>query len=472
MKKEAARGRRCVDAVGNAGEVNLDPLQLAHEPDELAPNVDRRDYDPTVQGCIGIRHFLWIFHLWLIDVYCQTPRGARKLTPAQRWREGTRVWAPDFIAQAKDLDVIFGTVRTATLDHRGVVYETLRYYSEELHGFRLRNGHHRQVRVKINPADLTAVHVWDAKAQAWIRAVATDLSYATGLSLHRHTLNKRYAAEQFGNAEIEALLAAEEHLRDTITQALPMALSIRANANIARAVGIGTQHIFGNLDADGRLGPLSGPFAGQALNPFRDVPRPRDRPLSREQAQRRRARIRPSVREKVLDGVRLCPPAEAVAACPNLPAAILPRGAIVGVECGREVSERMGYRGVRGSGSLKATAAANPVLDEPSAQLVVSPENCEAASGPGRRLVNQSGHSLWEFFSLERGHNRKTITYVRTAFSLGGLIAARAFSFPSGLPISDCFLSAERSFYGRSGAFLSWGRPCGLGVTLRVIARR
>jgi putative transposase len=33
-------------------------------------------------------------------------------------------------------------------------------------------------------------------------------------------------------------------------------------------LGIGSQHAFGNLDHDGSLGALTGPFAGQALNPF------------------------------------------------------------------------------------------------------------------------------------------------------------------------------------------------------------
>lgn len=235
----------------------------------LAPKVDRHDYDPTKQGCIGLRHFLWIFHLWLIDIYCQTPRGPRRVTPAQLWREGTKVWAPDFIARSKDLNVLFGIVRKGTLDHRGVAFETLRYYSEALHGFRLRDGHRQRVRVKVNPADLGVVHVWDAKFQCWIAAEATDSSYARGLSLHRHKLNLAYAREQYGSDELAALREAERHLQQTIAQALPMALSIRANANIARVLGIGTQHIFGNLDADGHLGPLTGPFAGQALNPFR-----------------------------------------------------------------------------------------------------------------------------------------------------------------------------------------------------------
>lgn len=240
----------------------------------LAPNVDRRDYDPTKQGCIGIRHFLWIFHLWLIDVYCQTPRGPQNLTPAQRWREGTKTVPPDFIGRARDMEVIFGTVRAGTLDHRGVAYETLRYYSDDLHEFRLRDGSRRRVRVKINPADLGTVHVWDAKALGWIRAHATDQSYARGLSLHRHKLNRRFAKEQFGSNELEALLAAEDNLRATISQALPMALSIRANTNIARALGVGTQHIFGSLDAGGRLGPLSGPFEGHTLNPIRETSSP------------------------------------------------------------------------------------------------------------------------------------------------------------------------------------------------------
>lgn len=246
----------------------------------LAPRMDRFDYDPSKQGCIGLRHFLYIFHSWLIDVYCQSPQEPYRITPAQRWAEGTRVVPPDFVSRAKDLDVLFGIERSGVMDHRGVVYETLRYYSDELHGLRMRSGHRLKVRVKINPSDLSKVHVWDERHGCWICAEAIRRDYAQGLSLHRHELNLKFSRAQFATDDVGSLIEAEQSLRALISDALPMALSIRTNSQIARAVGVGTQHIFNSLGTDGRLGELSGPFEGKRLNPFHDQAKPNDSALA------------------------------------------------------------------------------------------------------------------------------------------------------------------------------------------------
>lgn len=55
----------------------------------LGRNLDQRDYNPIKNGCLGLRHFLYIFHKWLIDVYCQTPSSG---TSYRRPRSGRRAW--------------------------------------------------------------------------------------------------------------------------------------------------------------------------------------------------------------------------------------------------------------------------------------------------------------------------------------------------------------------------------------------
>jgi hypothetical protein len=234
----------------------------------LGRNMDRKDYDPSRHGCIGIRHFLYIFHAWLIDIYLQQPGGMFQTTPAELWAQGTAKWAPELISSATDLDILFGVVRKGRLDHRGVVYESLRYHSPALHTLRRQVGDRLDVEVKINPSDLGAVHVRHHQSPGCIRAEATEQRYARGLSLHRHKLNLRFARDRFGDDRIESLHRAEDFLHELIAESLPDALSIRTNSRIARALGIGTQNIFDTLDHEGNLGELRGPFAGQPLNPF------------------------------------------------------------------------------------------------------------------------------------------------------------------------------------------------------------
>ena len=233
----------------------------------LRRDTDRKDYDPTKEGCIGLRHFLYIFHVWLVDVYMQSPQGLLRRTPAELWEEGTSVWPPRLIPRAHDLDVVFGVKRKGRLDHRGVVFEGLRYHSPELHALRKRHGERLDVEVKIDPSDLSRVHARIDRKSPWIRAAAAN-SYVDNLSLHRHQLNLRNARERFGDTSINSLRQAEAFLRETIATAMPAAESIRTNQQIARTLGIGTQNIFSALNHDGELGALRGPYTGERLNPF------------------------------------------------------------------------------------------------------------------------------------------------------------------------------------------------------------
>lgn len=234
----------------------------------LGRNIDKKDYDPIKQGCIGIRHFLYIFHAWIVEIYLQQPQGMFSRAPASLWEEGTRDYPPDFLPRCHDLDLLFGILRDGRLDHRGVVFESLRYHSPELHALRKRHGAKLDVQVKVDPSDLGNVHVRRDRSSGWIRAEAADQSYARGLSLHRHKLNLRNAREKFDDTSMEGLRRAQLFMHELIADALPAAMSIRTNSLIARTLGIGTQHIFNKLDHDGALSDLGGPFSGHSLNPF------------------------------------------------------------------------------------------------------------------------------------------------------------------------------------------------------------
>lgn len=270
----------------------------------LAKNM--HEYDPTVHGCIGLRHFLYILHAWLVDVFMQEPQGAAMQTPAALWEEGTREYPPSFLPRSQDLDLLFGIKRTGRLDHRGVRFANLRYHSPELHALRRRHGDKLGVEVKVDPSNLAFVHVrLPGSDSGWVRAAATDLAYAQNLSLHRHQLNQRNAREQFGDDSAASLRKAQDRLHDLIAEALPAALSIRSSSLIARALGIGTQHIFNNLNHDGELVGLSGPFAGESLNPLNNPgeTRAESSALSAapEQRQQHDGRSRPRAR-RTFDG--------------------------------------------------------------------------------------------------------------------------------------------------------------------------
>ena len=236
---------------------------------DLGRGIDHADYDPTVNACIGIRHFLYIFHKWLLDVYHVEPQeGLGGRSPNQTWLELLKNGepGPGLLDSVDDLDSLFGVVRDGTLDHRGIRFENIRYRSDELRDFRLQSGARQRVRFKINPNDLGRVMVWHPSLKCWVRAVAAREDYARGLSLHVHKLTRQHARRLNLEDSEAGHIVGRAELQKLIADSLPMALSVAAGTKIARAIGLGTQNIFGNMDHIGRLGLPSGPFAGTPLN--------------------------------------------------------------------------------------------------------------------------------------------------------------------------------------------------------------
>jgi putative transposase len=246
---------------------------------DLKDRIDRRDYDPAKNAVMGFRQLFYLLHCWLIEVYHQSPTPGTRLTPAQRWTAGIAEVEPEFPEASADMDLMFGIVREGKrLDHRGVVYENIRYYSDGLHLLRKLRGHEQKVKVEVNPLDLGKIFVWEPKEEFWIPASARETGYgdyAEGLELHCHKLYQRHAERLSGRNNLEALIEARLNLQGMIAQALPDALSIRASSLIARALNIGSHQIFSNLDPNGNLLKLTGPFAGLPLNPYSDIAAPK-----------------------------------------------------------------------------------------------------------------------------------------------------------------------------------------------------
>jgi putative transposase len=281
----------------------------------LSHDIDRKDYNPQTMGCIGLFHFLYIFHKWLVDVYCQTPQGPHDLSPQQLYLDAAESWAPDMLGSVDDYDRVFGLLRKARrYDHRGILFEGIWYYSDDLNLFRRLRGDHGDCSVLINPNDLSSILVWEPREKFWLRVWANRFyaKYAAGLSLHRHKLNQKYMRHKLSEDNAAALMRAQGELQNLISNALQDAMSIRQSVKLARALGIGTQNILDNIDPTGQLGPLTGVFAGRSPNPFlkaepavnvaqAPVDRARTRPRSENKATRIAGERDPALVEFVSD---------------------------------------------------------------------------------------------------------------------------------------------------------------------------
>jgi putative transposase len=244
----------------------------------LPQDVDRSDYDPKENGLIGFLHLLWIVHRYLLEVYHPNPPTIGGPSPNVRWQEGTRIVKPRYPRTGQDLDFLFGIVREGvTLDHRGVLYEGIRYYSEGVDGIRYWNGANVKVSLKVNPVNLSRIQARYGDG-AWVTCHALNKTEAQ-VSLHVHKLRQRHSERLFGKADWESRIKAEVHLRGLMRGAVLEDHGTRVSGLLARALGIGTHVVFGQLGLGRQLPYLQDFSSAQSDVPLRQLTPP-DRTLS------------------------------------------------------------------------------------------------------------------------------------------------------------------------------------------------
>lgn len=218
-----------------------------------APPLGRQisDYDPKKNGLISFERLLMIVHRWVAERHnFPIPSSPYSGSPNERWDEGTKDIPPSYPRAEMDLEAMFGILRDGNVDHRGVRYKNLFYFSDQLQDLRLRKGAKLPVKVKVNPADLSAVFVLDIDRQVWIKCVSLDPETTNGLDLYRHTLIQKRQRELFGkNVSRETYLQARLSFEIDLAGWRREDLGIGINARVARADGVGT-HNSARLEAD------------------------------------------------------------------------------------------------------------------------------------------------------------------------------------------------------------------------------
>lgn len=201
-------------------------------------------YDPRANGLISFERLLSIIHGWIAERHSRTLEQCPSLgSPNELWNKGSLIVPPTYIETCDDfdLDAMFGVVRKGHVDHRGARYQNLWYYSDKLDDFRRRRGASINVKMKVNPSDLSQVFVFDDSFGGWIRCESRDASITEGLSLHAHRLIQKHERQLYGRSRtsetyLKSKLDLEESLKEWVTEDY----GPRTNALVARALGIGT----------------------------------------------------------------------------------------------------------------------------------------------------------------------------------------------------------------------------------------
>jgi putative transposase len=179
--------------------------------------LERDEYDPTRHAVVLLSTFREILHMWIIDVYLQTPHRGIKDTPAHRWYSEVSALPPPLPPSASELDVLLGMTAQLVVFHYGIELEGLKFNGEELGALRRRMAKGAKVELTFDPGDLGHINVLDPHNGAYVRVPALDHAYAKGLSLSQHKVIRRYAQRQLNaRTDIVALAQAKAEIRAVV----------------------------------------------------------------------------------------------------------------------------------------------------------------------------------------------------------------------------------------------------------------
>jgi len=216
--------------------------------------LQRDDYDAARNAVITHDELLHVLHRWLLDIYACGPHRGIGDVPARRWAEMVQRCPVEPVESIAQIDATLGRSRVATLSNKGIVFEHIRYGSDDLvallanPAFRQR-APDRRVRFRYDAGDLGVVRVHDPVADRYFDVPALDRDYTRGLSIWQHRLivgfeNRRtngaadFAGIARAKADIAALFEAAWHGR-----------KLKSRTQAARHDGVGRHALAGAGEA-------------------------------------------------------------------------------------------------------------------------------------------------------------------------------------------------------------------------------
>lgn len=221
--------------------------------------LERGDYDPARNAVVTHDELLHVLHRWLLDVYaCGPHRGIRDV-PARRWAEMVERCPVNPVESIAQIDATLGRSRTATLSNKGIVFEHVRYGSDDLvallvdPAFRER-APDRRVRFRYDAGDLGTVRVHDPVADRYFEVPALDCDYARGLSIWQHRLIVTFENRRTnGAADFAGIARAKAEIADMF-EAAWHGRKLKSRTRAARHDGVGRHAMAGASEATSPAG--------------------------------------------------------------------------------------------------------------------------------------------------------------------------------------------------------------------------
>ena len=196
--------------------------------------VEKDDYAPEKNAVISFSRLIEIMHIWVIDVYQQSPRSEGTLVPDYWWREAS-INTPVFSVEQGTLNIVLGKFAQPTLRKDGIRLDYLFYDSDELLTYRKQVGYGK-VKIKFDPDDIGEIHVFNEIQLKYFTVPAVNQSYARGLSTWQHKVIKNYVKKKIKiYVDEEALSRAKRMISRIVEEEmLNSKSSAKSRARLAR----------------------------------------------------------------------------------------------------------------------------------------------------------------------------------------------------------------------------------------------
>lgn len=208
------------------------------------------DYDPAKNAVIIYDELLYVIHRWMLDIYaCGSHRGIRDV-PARRWAEMTKRYPVEPVASIAQIDATLGRSKTVTLSRQGIVFEHVRYGSDNLVALladpKFREyAPDRRVRFRYDAGDLGVIRVRDPMNDHYFDVPALDQEYARGLSIWQHRIIVKYENQRSNGATDFSGIARAKADIAALFEAAWQGRKLKSRARAARHDGVGRHAMAG-----------------------------------------------------------------------------------------------------------------------------------------------------------------------------------------------------------------------------------
>ena len=206
---------------------------------------DRGDYDAEQNAVISLREFLYILHVWLIDIYNHRFNRGIKGIPFKKWSQGILDAPIAYPPSRQELTILLSSTEHRVIQKRGIELHGIFYNDPALAP--LRKAHRKdaekhEFEIKFSKWDLS--HVWlldDTRKDCgrYLKIPAISREYTNNLTLYKHKIICDFIKNEGKEVDLFALAAAKRVIQRIVDGAYTKTHKRRTRKQLARYMNTG-----------------------------------------------------------------------------------------------------------------------------------------------------------------------------------------------------------------------------------------